>query len=131
MSDKKFQKKLAKIRKQGERDKQEYELRAAYAKYVPEKKKKKVSNIMLVTIVAAVIGYMVAAFVLQNSTGMEISSTLTTCWFSFWGVEIVALAGIKVSKTKHNTESSFDTYDCSESYEETEVVEDCVDELCE
>ena len=43
MSERKFQKKLEKIRKQGERDKQEYELREAYAKYAPEKKKKKVS----------------------------------------------------------------------------------------
>jgi hypothetical protein len=30
--------------------------------------------------------------------GIEISPTLTTCWFVFWGTEIAALAGIKVTK---------------------------------
>ena len=29
---------------------------------------------------------------------MEVSSTLITLWYSFWTVEIISLAGIKVSK---------------------------------
>ena len=53
---------------------------------------------MLVIIVIAIVGYFVANYILQSTSGVEISPTLTTCWFSFWGVEIVALAGIRVSK---------------------------------
>ena len=34
--------------------------------------------------------------------GMEISSTLTTCWYSFWGVEIAALSAIKVTKVRND-----------------------------
>ena len=111
MSERKFKKKLEKIRKQGERNKQEYELREAYAKYAPEKKKKKVSNVMLVAIVIAIVGYAVANFYLQYNLGIEISSTLTTCWYAFWGSEIVALAAIKVTKTKHGASSSAEEYD--------------------
>lgn len=65
----------------------------------------KVSNIMLVIIVIAIIGYTVASFLLQYVSGVEISSTLTTCWFSFWGAELVSLAAIKTSKVKHNNNS--------------------------
>ena len=107
MSDRKFQKKLAKIKKEGERKKQQYELEQAYAKYYPKKKEKKVSNVMLFVIVVAIVGYAMANFMLQYTMGIEISSTLTTCWFAFWGAEIVALAGIKVSKTRHSSEDLF------------------------
>ena len=115
MTDKKFQRKLAKIKKQGERYKQEYELREAYAQYVPEKKTRKVSNIMLVIIVTAIVGYFVANLWLQYHMGIEISSTLTTCWFSFWGVELVAIAAIRTTKVKHGAhETSYES-----TYEES------------
>ena len=78
--------------------KQKKELMDTYAKYYPEKKKKKVSNIMLVIIVLAIVGYFAANFILQYRFGIEISSTLTTCWFAFWGCEIVALTTIRVAK---------------------------------
>ena len=55
MSDKKFQRKLAKIQKRGERYKAEYELKSMYAEYVPEHKKRKVSNIMLVISIIAIV----------------------------------------------------------------------------
>ena len=70
------------------------------------KKKKKVSNIMLVLIVFAIVVYTAAAFVLQYFAQVEISPTLTTAWFTFWTVEIVALAAIKTSKVKHNKDES-------------------------
>lgn len=103
MSDKRFQKKLARMKRRGEHWKQEKELCDAYAEYVPERKKKKVSNIMLVVIVTAIVGYVIADFILQYRMGIEISSTITTCWFSFWTVEIVALTGIKVSKVRNSS----------------------------
>jgi hypothetical protein len=34
------------------------------------------------------------------------SPTITTCWFTFWGTEIVALTGIKVSKVFKNSASA-------------------------
>ena len=39
MSDKRFQKKLARIKRRGEHWKQEKELKAMYEEYMPEKKK--------------------------------------------------------------------------------------------
>ena len=93
-----FNLRLRWIKKQGERYRREKRIKDAYAKYWPEKKDKKVSNIMLVIIVIAIVGYFIANYILQSTSGVEISPTLTTCWFSFWGVEIVALAGIRVSK---------------------------------
>ena len=60
--------------------------------------KKKVSNIMLVVVCVMIFLYTAASFVLQYYTGVEVSATLTTSWFAFWGVELFALAGIRVSK---------------------------------
>lgn len=116
MTDKQYQRKLNKIKKQGERYKQEKELRDIYAEYIPEKKERKVSNVMLVVIVIAIVGYAIANFYLQYNMGIEISSTLTTCWYSFWGVEIAALGAIKVTKVKNdnsNIEFSEPADDCS------------------
>ena len=42
MTDKQYQRKLNKIKKQGERYKQEKELRDIYAEYMPGKKERKV-----------------------------------------------------------------------------------------
>lgn len=65
------------------------------------KPKKKVSNIMLVLICVMIIGYTIADFALQYFTSIEVSPTLTTAWFSFWGVELINLTVIKTSKVKH------------------------------
>lgn len=64
------------------------------------KKKKSFSKILLPWIIVAVMIYTVAAFLLQFITQTEISSTLTTAYFSFWTIEIVSLAGIKTMKVK-------------------------------
>ena len=66
------------------------------------KKERKVSNIMLVIIIIAITIYAAADFALQYFVRVEVSPTLTTCWFAFWGTEIVSLAVIKTSKIKHN-----------------------------
>ena len=65
----------------------------------------KTSNIIVAAAVVCITLYTIAAFVVQFVTGGEISSTLTTCWFTFWAVELAALAGIKITKTKCNYES--------------------------
>ena len=98
MNAEKFKRKLRKIRRQGEMYKKEKEIRDLYVEYWPDRKEKKTSTIMLIIIVASILLYTIGAFYIQYHTGVEISSTLTTCWFSFWGVEILALTGIKISK---------------------------------
>jgi biotin transporter BioY len=70
------------------------------------KPKKKVSNIMLTLICIMIILYTVADFALQYFTSIEVSPTLTTAWFAFWGTEIIALAAIKTSKVKHGQTES-------------------------
>lgn len=62
------------------------------------KPKKKVSNIMLVVTCTMIILYAAANFVLQFFTSIEVSPTLTTAWFAFWGSEAGFLTCIKISK---------------------------------
>lgn len=109
MTDKQFQKKLAKIQKRGERYKQEKELRDKYVDYIPEHKKRKVSNIMLVISVIAIVGYVVASYILQSTVGYELSPTITPYWFAFWTGEIFVLAGIKATKVikSHTDDESY------------------------
>ena len=104
------ERKLKKIQRQGERYKKEKEVRDAYIEYLPDRKKRKVSNIMLVIIVAAIICYVIASFWIQYKTGIAIDPTITTCWFSFWTIEVVALTTIKNNKTKHG-DSCDNTYE--------------------
>lgn len=75
------------------------------------KKLKKVSNIVLIAACAAVVSYAAVAVIAHFVTGFELSPTLTTAWFSFWGVEIIALATIKNCKTKHYSEDTEDIPD--------------------
>lgn len=82
------------------------------------KPKKKVSNVMLVLICIMIIVYTAATFVLQYFTSVEISPTLTTAWFAFWGTELVALAAIKTSKLKHGKDSSVEAEPTEETFEE-------------
>ena len=102
MTEKQFQRKLKKMQKEGERYKQIKEVSDAYAEYFPGKKEKKVSNIMLIVSVFAVLGYVMAAFWIQLMTGTEISPTVTTLYFAFWTSEIWALTAIKRNKIKHS-----------------------------
>ena len=62
------------------------------------KSKKKVSNIMLVIVCIMIFLYTAASFVLQYFTSVEVSPALTNAWFTFWAIELFALAGIRVSK---------------------------------
>lgn len=106
MKSKEFKRRLRQIKREGEQYKQIKELQDSYAEYWPNKKKRKVSNIMLVIIIVAIISYVAASFWIQYRTGMSVDSTLTTCWFGFWTVEIIALTTIKNNKTKHGSDDS-------------------------
>lgn len=83
-------------------------------------KKRKVSNILLVLICIMIILYTAATFVLQYFTSVEISPTLTTAWFAFWGTELVALAAIKTSKLKHGEQKEAEEEIEENPEEETE-----------
>ena len=70
------------------------------------KRKRHFSDCIVAAAIAAVALYTFAAVVLQFCGLTEISATLTTCWFSFWTVEITALAAIKGGKVKHGDKKS-------------------------
>lgn len=84
------------------------------------KQKKTTSTIMLVLICIMIVLYTMANFALQYFTTIEVSPTLTTAWFAFWGTELVALAAIKNSKTKYGYKKEEEIIDNSEE----EVIED-------
>ena len=111
MRDKRFQKKLKKIEKKGKRYKAEYEVMEKYAEYYPQREGAKVSNIMLCIIVFMITAYTVANFWILYKTGNYIDSTLTTCFYAFWGTEVIGLTGIKLSKVfKGQKDKSNDDY---------------------
>lgn len=62
------------------------------------KKKFKVSNLIVAIACIMIILYAAADFVLQYFTSVEVSPTLTTAWFTFWGSELFMITGIKISK---------------------------------
>lgn len=82
------------------------------------KPKRKVSNIMLVLICVMIISYTVADFILQYLTSIEVSPTLTTAWFAFWGAELVNLTVIKTSKVKYNQDIDYVEENAEEVLEE-------------
>lgn len=73
-----------------------------------DKRKKHFSDYIVAAAIAAIALYTAAAVTLQFCGLMEISPTLTTCWFSFWTVEIAALAAIKGGKVKHGDKKTND-----------------------
>ena len=79
------------------------------AKQKNNKPKKKVSNILLVLICIMIILYTAANFALQYFVQVEVSPTLTQAWFTFWGAELMALAGIKITKVVKGEESKNET----------------------
>lgn len=87
------------------------------------KPKRKVSNIMLVLICVMIVAYTVADFVLQYFTSIEVSPTLTTAWFAFWGTEIIALTAIKTSKVKHGQDKEAADKETVEADKETASVD--------
>ena len=74
--------------------------------------KRRKSDYVLAASILAIVLYTVAGIVVQIITGLEISPTLTTAWYSYWTVEIVALAGIKITNVIKG-EKDIDVYDNS------------------
>lgn len=72
-----------------------------------EKKKISTRKWLLPFCVTMIVLYATADIVLQMISGNEISPTLTTCWFTFFAVEIWQLARITLKKVDTNYEESF------------------------
>lgn len=60
----------------------------------------KFNKFIVIFCIAAIIAYTIAAILLQKYTYMELSPTLTTCVFTFFGTELIGLVGIKICDTK-------------------------------
>lgn len=100
LTKKEFNKLVNDMKESNQRLKILHELQEEKELYSPNTKKKqtRVSNIVLFTSIAAIVLFTIACLIIQSCTGTEVSSTLTTSWYTFWTVEIGVLAGIKVTK---------------------------------
>lgn len=61
----------------------------------------KFNKLIVLLSIVAIIAYTVAAILLQKCIMMELSPTLTTCVYGFFGTELLGLAGIKIFDTKY------------------------------
>ena len=68
--------------------------------YSPFHFKPKFNKIIVTLSIVAIIAYTIAAILLQKYIMMELSPTLTTCVYAFFGTELLGLAGIKICDTK-------------------------------
>lgn len=99
MTEKRYLKKLKKIKEKNHEIELRNRLREEKNKFRRFNFSKiKTSNKVLTASILAVILFTIACMYIQYTTSIEISSTLIALWYSFWTVEIVSLAGIKVSK---------------------------------
>lgn len=61
----------------------------------------KFNKLIVLLSIVTIISYTIAAILLQKYTMTELSPTLTTCVYSFFGTELLGLAGIKIFDTKY------------------------------
>ena len=80
------------------------------------KSKGRFSKLIVSLSVGLILVYTVTAFVLQFVCGVEVSPTLTTCFYTFFAVEMLSLAGVKARKVKY--ENTYEENTESEELEE-------------
>ena len=68
----------------------------------------KTSNLVLFSSIVMIVLFVIACLFIQYKTSVEVSSTLITLWFTFWTVEVVSLAGIKISKVIKERKEDFE-----------------------
>ena len=107
MTEEKFQKELEKIQLRNKEIELRNKLKLEKNKYKP---KMSTSNKVLISAILAIVLFTIACLYVQYTTSIEVSSTLITLWFSFWTVEIVSLAGIKISKVFIGKEENDNVY---------------------
>lgn len=64
----------------------------------------KYNKFIVLFCIVSIVLYTIGAILLQKYTAMELSPTLTTCVFAFFGTELLGLAGIKICDTKNQAE---------------------------
>lgn len=69
--------------------------------YLPFRIMLKFNKLIVISSIAVIIAYTIAAIFVQLYTQAELSPTLTTCVYSFFGTELLGLAGIKIFDTKY------------------------------
>lgn len=69
--------------------------------HIPFQFKPKFNKLIVLLSIVTIISYTIAAILLQKYTGTELSPTLTTCVYGFFGTELLGLAGIKILDTKY------------------------------
>ena len=79
-------------------------------------KKGSFSKLIVALSVVLILIYTVTAFALQFVCGVEVSPTLTTCFYTFFAVEMLSLAGVKARKVKY--ENTYEENTESEEFEE-------------
>ena len=85
-----------------EETKTEFNKKYGYTEPKPKRRRKKhFADYVVFISLSAVAIYTTVAFILQFSGQGEVSPTLTTCFYSFFGVELASLALIKHSKNKY------------------------------
>lgn len=115
MTEKQFQKKLKKIQLKNEEVELKNKLKLEKNKYRRFNfSEMKTSNKILLVAIMAILLFTIACLYIQYATSIEVSSTLITFWYSFWTVEIVSLAGIRVSKV-------FKDYHSNDGHSDVEV----------
>lgn len=67
-------------------------------------KKFKFSSLVVVLCVIHIDLFIAALFALYYF-GYSFSDTAITCFFTFWSIEMLSLAGIKIGKTRYNYNS--------------------------
>ena len=69
--------------------------------YLPFRLTLKFNKLIVLLSIVAIISYTIAAILLQKYTMTELSPTLTSCVYGFFGTELLGLAGIKIFDTKY------------------------------
>lgn len=105
MTEEQFQKEMNKIQSKNKQIEMKEKLKNEKNKYKKSKKVSTSNKVLLSSIIAVVI-FTIACLYIQCMTMMEVSSTLITLWYSFWTVEIVSLAGIKITKVIRNYDTT-------------------------
>ena len=83
----------------------------------------KFNKLIVLLSIVAIILYTVAAILLQKYTLIELSPTLTTCVYAFFGTELLGLAGIKICDTRFiSQENNTDYNDIDSSQFNDEIV---------
>ena len=109
MTNKEFESKMKKIKVRNKQIQMKNELKTEKRKYsIFNMSNIKTSNKMLIVSVFAILFFTIACLYIQYKTSTEVSSTLIKLWYSFWTVEIMSLAGIKITKVIKNQSNSSD-----------------------